>query len=1019
MATHAADPMEQGPGTATTLERKRPHDVITSDDASSTGSARSNSRKRSRNAAKLGHQDVRDFVPVGASFSTSAVPIDETRGSGDDGSQKDLDVNTETLSGYKPYGEPEEIEKNQMLHQVSETTLPHDVQVAPPVKWNAVNTTKIRTTLGGSVGKFKVLANELTITNGDKKEIEGRSSRDAGQSAPFLVSTVIQSCKSTDLSTVATSVALERLNALRFRLSSMSPHDGPVSAYQVAKEELHNAEVDYNYCLYFPSDEAFQSPPLPAARKSTPKKDNSKEYRSRLRSIVEQCMKEGTLHDLKDGKICVGNAERLDQQSPAQMEQVDGEEEVQVLTATDPKQVQILGQFALKRTPPPQIQTSSNAMPPETQDTYRKQQSYLKALPNMKIGTHGYEKMKKRVLESEIHLNYCKYFPATEDYLPLVLAKKGLNELNSSKVDGLRAVERRAAQIWKMVEQCTQDGILQDLKDGRLAAWLKDVPPPNQSFFASALQAKHPQGITVPKSKLPFGGGPKEASNGDGGTSADKKPTSKEEGLPNDRQDTSESDKGVILNLDYGNQDMPSMSGDENIQLATKSETMEEEELLNTDEKDIKQQLPAINLADDDINASDSVMASNSDTEGSDSSMDSEGQSEDGDAMMQYSNSELIAANEGGRNSKPVAVPPSHTASVLADLSPHDLNAQLKYFHTTKAREDVDGKTPVRCLVCAKEGHMAGSCESLTCSTCGAFNRHTTQVCPNRVRCEKCREQGHNEGQCPYKLRKMPSYEIVCDLCQRNGHIENDCELSWRTSGRPWESNLAHANVRLSCYECGHSGHLGNDCPSRKPNKPMGTSTWDGNMGPVSIKSTREIKIKGNATRQDPIKLDDSDDERANFYRPKITLPEPVRRGQIRIVTGRHQSPVYEPSRNDKPAYADRRHGSFTPINDAYRYDAVKQPYQEYRDQGRANWRAINGPDYGHEDLADNNYRPDERRSRSPPYRDHKGYAGESSWPPPRPAPRAEQQDRRPRADANVYRPMPSAAQNAWIRRRL
>ena len=636
----------------------------------------------------------------------------------------------------------------------------------------------------------------------------------------------------------------------------------------------------------------------------------------------------------------------------------------------------------------------------------------------MKPGTDSYEKMKKRVHETEIHLNYCKYFPATEDYLPLALAKKGLNELNSSKI---RGIERRAAQIWKLVEQCTHDGMLQDLKDGRLAAWLKDVPPPNQSFFASALQARNPQGVTAPKAKAPFGGGPNVASNSDTGvTSTDLKPIPKDEGLPNDRQDVSESDKGVILNLDYGNQDMPSMSEDEDVRPDAKSEEKDEALSSCVDKKIIIRGVSDIEPVDDEINETDGRTANNSDTESKVSSMDSEDQSEDGDAMMEYSNSEQVVADadESGQNKTTAVLPPTKTASVLADLSPHDLNAQLRYFHTTKAREEVDVNTPVKCIVCAKEGHMARSCESLTCTNCGAFNRHTTQACPNNAKCGKCREPGHDEGHCPYKLKRLPRHEIVCDLCQRRGHIEDDCELVWRTSGRPWESDLAHANVRLSCYECGHSGHLGNDCPSRKPHKAMGTSTWDGNMGLLSIKSSQEIKIKGKATRQNPINLDDSDDERANFYRPKVPLPEPVRRGQIRIITGRHESPVYEPSRSDRPAHAEYQNGSFAPINDTYRDKDARQPYQEYQDRGRGNWRAVDGPDYA-ADLRYNDRRPNERRSRSPPYRDQQGYAGGSSWPTPRPPPRAEQQDRRPRTDANVYRPMPSAAQNAWARRRL
>lgn len=646
----------------------------------------------------------------------------------------------------------------------------------------------------------------------------------------------------------------------------------------------------------------------------------------------------------------------------------------------------------------------------------------------MKRGNDSYEKMKKRVHDTEIHLNYCQYFPVTEDYLPLALAKVGLNQLSSSNLKGIKASERRAAQIWKLVEKCTQDETLQDLKDGQLATWLKDAPPPNQSFFASALQASQPQqlaGITGQDSKPRRGGGLTEASKDDAGASSTNvKLTPKEEGKSHERQGTSESDRGVMLNLDYGIQSMPSDNRDKDVHPVLNQGNKEEKLPPEVDDQDSKLALLAMNQVDDDLYASDSGAgggASSSDTESSDSKTDSEGQSEDGDAMMQYSNSVRIAADEAERNKKTMAIPPSHKAHILADLGSHDLNAQLRYFHTAKAPEEVDLMTPVRCLVCAEEGHMAGLCKYLTCSGCGTINQHATLACPNNAKCGKCREQGHDEGHCPYKLKRMSVHEIVCDLCQRNGHIEGDCELIWRTSGRPWESDLAHANVRLSCYECGHSGHLGNNCPSRNPRKSMGTSTWNGNMGPVSIKSTREIKIKGKATQQEPINLDDSDDDRAKFFGPKISAPETVRRGQIRIITGRNDSPGYEPNRNDRQSYADHRHGSFTPVNGSYGTDEARQPYQQYRNGGRDNWRADDGLDYttSHQDRRYQGYRPSERRSRSPPYRDHGGYPEPLSRPPPRPAPRAEQKDRRPPADANIYRPMPSAAQNAWIRRRV
>ena len=105
MATDAGDPKEQDPNSDTaTLERKRPHNSTSCDDASNSGSANSTPRKRAKLAGKLGHQDVRDFVPVGASFSTSAVPIDEAQDSGDDSSQVDSKFDSETLGAYEAFG---------------------------------------------------------------------------------------------------------------------------------------------------------------------------------------------------------------------------------------------------------------------------------------------------------------------------------------------------------------------------------------------------------------------------------------------------------------------------------------------------------------------------------------------------------------------------------------------------------------------------------------------------------------------------------------------------------------------------------------------------------------------------------------------------------------------------------------------------------------------------------------------------------------------------------------------------
>lgn len=102
MATTATDSMDEDADSGTaTFERKRPHDVLSRDDASNAGSAHSTPRKRVKYATKLGHQEIRDFVPVGASFSTSAVPVEEAEDSGDEGFQAETSPKTENSSNYE------------------------------------------------------------------------------------------------------------------------------------------------------------------------------------------------------------------------------------------------------------------------------------------------------------------------------------------------------------------------------------------------------------------------------------------------------------------------------------------------------------------------------------------------------------------------------------------------------------------------------------------------------------------------------------------------------------------------------------------------------------------------------------------------------------------------------------------------------------------------------------------------------------------------------------------------------
>ena len=79
MEVNTTDPTawELDSRTAAFQRNKRPRDLTLSEDLSSSGSANSTPRKRARHIGKLGHQDVRDFVPLGASFSSTPIPLDE------------------------------------------------------------------------------------------------------------------------------------------------------------------------------------------------------------------------------------------------------------------------------------------------------------------------------------------------------------------------------------------------------------------------------------------------------------------------------------------------------------------------------------------------------------------------------------------------------------------------------------------------------------------------------------------------------------------------------------------------------------------------------------------------------------------------------------------------------------------------------------------------------------------------------------------------------------------------------
>ena len=582
----------------------------------------------------------------------------------------------------------------------------------------------------------------------------------------------------------------------------------------------------------------------------------------------------------------------------------------------------------------------------------------------------AYKARKAKFEEAELDYNYCKFYPATEMF----------RSLDRSKGIGQGPETEQAVLIRGLIMQCIQDGSLASHKDARLddvvskklftwsvgpKKWLKlpSVRSPVSQHLTHQANSGPTTSVNVDRSEINDTGfeeatvvdatppSPVVAEHGTdspeaekevssvGGSSHPSEPPSDDETISENDESNSENDEMMINLQSHG--DPSSLSEGEIVDSQGESEAM---------------------------NFSGSLCLNDDDSK---------------------SRQELVSSTDGSGESRSQARSVLN-ARVLRDLDPQDLNVQLKYFHVTKTATDVDPSMPVQCLVCAQAGHMADTCDVLTCSSCGAYNQHTTQLCPRRAKCSKCREQGHGWSECQYKLKHITLDEIICNLCQRTGHNEGDCELVWRTSGRPWDFDLSNMRLRLSCYECGRSGHLGNDCRSRRPGKQLGSSTWGSGKGQISIKSKGQITIKGRASQQQPIVLSDSDDEIANFHRSKAQKPAQKRQIKIKAAPSSYNQ-SYRPDnhRNAGSNYnnaGDERLGRYTVQDNhgsGYVRDARRSVSPSYRAQDR-DYRSDRYP-YSHQ---------------PPPH--HSGY----------------QSQRPPAANAMMYRPMPSSGPKAWSRHR-
>ncbi|KAL9608365.1 MAG: hypothetical protein Q9167_006794, partial [Letrouitia subvulpina] len=379
--------------------------------------------------------------------------------------------------------------------------------------------------------------------------------------------------------------------------------------------------------------------------------------------------------------------------------------------------------------------------------------------------------------------------------------------------------------------------------------------------------------------------------------------------------------------------------------------------------------------------------------EESEQARNSRSESRTADLMMTYSNSEAALSNMRSQST-------SARPRVLADLDSHDLKMQLRYFYITKEPEDVDRNNLIRCLVCAQEGHMAPECTRFVCTVCNSKGKHFTKDCPT-LECSTCHEPGHNNGDC-HLVSESAQRNATCKLCKRKGHVQRSCELLWRTAPPPWKTNTMSRFVRLECYECGNGGHLGNDCPTRRPRKPMGSSTWTfwHQKGDSQAKDDTHIRgrakqeptgasisIKGRAKRQ--LSSFAEDEEWAGLPSPTVARPGPPRRINIAAGTGQsvaisrvERANLPSPTNEEPNQYRGRDHDS--------------TGYGVYRRRSVSPRRVDFGASRGYR----GGYAPYPHQPPLPqeplPFRLHPQSSAQQSKP------------------AETYHPMPSAARNAW-----
>ncbi|KAF4964000.1 hypothetical protein FSARC_8026, partial [Fusarium sarcochroum] len=222
------------------------------------------------------------------------------------------------------------------------------------------------------------------------------------------------------------------------------------------------------------------------------------------------------------------------------------------------------------------------------------------------------------------------------------------------------------------------------------------------------------------------------------------------------------------------------------------------------------------------------------------------------------------------------------------------LEQQRKYFPSANDPAQM-------CILCGLNTHLAPSCPTLVCSSCGSLD-HPDICCPEKERCDKCRQLGHQAAHCTEKLALTKEEGLACAICNSTDHFEKQCTQVWRSFHPDTYAVKKVAFIPASCSMCGSDRHFSSDCNRRRDS--LSNPTWslknrdqyvdpdcgmaaieEATGGPQNARSMRapELKIRGHAARTTNVHYSDDDSEVEFLGHKRVQKPAAV--GQIRVAS--------------------------------------------------------------------------------------------------------------------------------------